>query len=170
MAAPVVAELVAESGAESPAPTPLTVLTWGGAYEASQRQAYFAAFTDATGIPIRTVHYDGGLADLRRHLASGDVTWDLVDMVYADALAACDAGLLEPLPAELLAPSPTGVAAREDFLPGLLPAVAWLTWCFRRYWPSMNGPFPELNQAPWRISLISNGSPASGRCDGYRWG
>lgn len=120
LAAPVVAELVAESGAESPAPTPLTVLTWGGAYEASQRQAYFAAFTDATGIPIRTVHYDGGLADLRRHLASGDVTWDLVDMVYADALAACDAGLLEPLPVELLAPSPTGDTAREDFLPGAI--------------------------------------------------
>ena len=76
----------------SPEPEPLTVATWGGAYEESQRRAYFDPFTEATGIPIRTVHYDGGIKVLEQHLASGDVEWDVIDMIQSDASAACDGG------------------------------------------------------------------------------
>ena len=51
----------------------LTVATWGGAYEHSQKKAYFEPFTAKTGIRIRTARYNGGLADLRRQRRSGRV-------------------------------------------------------------------------------------------------
>ena len=99
---------------------PLTVATWGGAYEESQRRAYFAPFTEATGIPIKTVHYDGGIKVLQEHLASGEVEWDVIDMIQSDASAACDAGLLAPIDPEILAPAPDGTPAREDFMEGAI--------------------------------------------------
>ncbi|PPK50201.1 extracellular solute-binding protein [Marinobacter persicus] len=101
-------------------PEPLTVATWGGAYEESQRRAYFAPFTEATGIPIKTVHYDGGITVLQEHLASGEVEWDVIDMIQSDASAACDAGLLAPIDPGILAPAPDGTPAQEDFMQGAI--------------------------------------------------
>ena len=58
----------------------LTVLTWGGAYEASQRAAYFEPFTRQTGIAVDVERYDGGIDELRRHVDSGDPDWDVIDL------------------------------------------------------------------------------------------
>ncbi|WP_119061581.1 ABC transporter substrate-binding protein [Dichotomicrobium thermohalophilum] len=102
-------------------PRTLTVLTWGGAYEQSQRAAMFAPFTQATGIEIETVRYNGGIEALRDHLAQpGAPEWDVVDMIRADARAACAQGLLEPFDPDILADSPDGVAPEEDFIDGAL--------------------------------------------------
>nr|WP_282103386.1 extracellular solute-binding protein [Halomonas getboli] len=109
-----------QTGKASP-PTgtgPLTVLSWGGAYERAQQQALFAPFTAATGIPVAVERYDGGLAALRRAVAERDVPWDVLDMTRSEAMAACDAGLLEPLPDDLAAPAPDGTPARRDFIDG----------------------------------------------------
>lgn len=95
----------------------LTVVTWGGAYEASQRAAIFEPFTEATGIELEIVRYDGGVDELRREIArEGPPAWDVVDMIRADARTACDAGLLEPLDAEILLDAPDGTPAAEDFI------------------------------------------------------
>lgn len=99
----------------------VTVLTWGGAYEAAQREALFRPFTAATGIEVEVERYDGGVAPLRAHLAeAGAPRWDVVDMIRADARAACAAGLLEPLDPDKLAPAPDGTPARNDFIAGAL--------------------------------------------------
>lgn len=98
----------------------LTIATWGGAYEESQRRAYFEPFTKATGIAIETVHYDGGIEVLRHQLADGEPEWDIVDMIQSDASAACDAGLLETIDPGILAPAPDGTPAREDFISGAI--------------------------------------------------
>lgn len=99
----------------------LTIVTWGGAYEASQRAAYFAPFTRATGIEVETVRYDGGTAALRRHLAGdGPPEWDVIDLIAADARTACDAGLLAPFDPAVLAPAPDGTPADEDFIDGAI--------------------------------------------------
>lgn len=96
----------------------LTVVTWGGAYEASQRAAIFEPFTAETGIELRIVRYDGGIGDLRAHLdEEGAPRWDVVDMIRADARTACRAGLLEPFDPAILAPAPDGTPAGEDFIP-----------------------------------------------------
>jgi len=97
----------------------LTVVTWGGAYEAAQRVAVFAPFTAATGIEIEIARYDGGLEDLRRETDKpGGPDWDVIDMVRADAEAGCATGLLAPFDPSGLAPAPDGTPAHEDFIAG----------------------------------------------------
>jgi len=92
----------------------LVVLTWGGAYEASQRAAYIAPFTRATGIEVRTARYDGGIDELRRAREEGAVPWNIVDLEAADARAACREGLLEPFDPAVLVEE-DGVPVRDDF-------------------------------------------------------
>lgn len=99
-------------------PEPLTVATWGGAYETSQRRAYFEPFTAEAGVPIETAAYTGGLEPLTAQLARGTPGWDVIDMTMADHRRACSEGLLERMPSGVLAPAPDGTPPREDFLPG----------------------------------------------------
>ncbi|MDX1597967.1 MAG: ABC transporter substrate-binding protein [Marinobacter sp.] len=98
----------------------LTVATWGGAYEESQRAAYFEPFTEQTGIEVRTVVYNGGLQVLREQVASGEVEWDVIDMIQSDASAACEEGLLESISPAILAPAPDGTPPEEDFMAGAI--------------------------------------------------
>jgi putative spermidine/putrescine transport system substrate-binding protein len=101
------------------APETLTIVTWGGAYEAAQREALFEPFTAATGISISTVSYDGGVRPLREHIEAATAPkWDLVDMIETDAARACDRGLLEPFDPAILAPAPDGTPAVRDFIDG----------------------------------------------------
>lgn len=73
----------------------LTIVTWGGAYEAAQRQAVFTPFTKATGIDLKIARYDGSLSALKARAAAEG--WDVIDMLEPTAISACDAGLLAPL-------------------------------------------------------------------------
>ena len=98
----------------------ITVATWGGPYEHSQAKAYFEPFTTKTGIRVRTERYEGGLAELRRQVSRGEITWDLVDMTMADNRAACNQGLLEPIDHSMLLPALDGTPADEDFVDGAL--------------------------------------------------
>ena len=103
------------AGAVDERPT-LTVVTWGGSYEASQRAAYFEAFEAQEGVEIEVVRYNGGLKALRDHLnSSNPPEWDVIDLLMADAQAGCAAGLLEPFDPAILAPAPDGTPAAEDF-------------------------------------------------------
>lgn len=56
------------------------------------------------------------VAKLRAMEEAGNVTWDLVDVVIADAMRLCDEGLAMEIDAdEVLAPAPDGTPASEDF-------------------------------------------------------
>ncbi|WP_198586120.1 ABC transporter substrate-binding protein [Roseovarius salinarum] len=79
---------------------PLTVVSWGGSYEAAQRKAIFTPFTEATGIAVEVKRYDGGIAELRDRAAAEG--WDVIDMLEADAISGCEAGLLAPLDPQAL--------------------------------------------------------------------
>jgi len=98
----------------------LTVVTWGGTYEESQWAAYFKPFEAVTGVEVETVRYDGSLRALRDHLASGETTWDVIDLIRADAVKACEAGLLEKIDPAILKPAPDGTPPEEDFLAGAI--------------------------------------------------
>jgi len=95
---------------------PLTVVSWGGAYEAAQRAALFRPFTERTGIRVRVARYDGGLAGLREQVTSGEVRWDVMDMTKSDTLAGCREGLLSLLEGLRLPPAPDGTPAARDFI------------------------------------------------------
>lgn len=94
----------------------LTIATWGGAYEASQRKAYFEPFTAVSGIRIETAAYTGGVQPLAEHSPDTTNGWDVADMTMADHRRACSQGLLEPLPRDAVEPAPGGMPPREDFL------------------------------------------------------
>lgn len=93
---------------------PLRIATWGGAYEAVQQRVLFEPFTEATGIPVETVPYTGGLAVL------DDDPPDLVDMSMTEVLAACRADRLAVLDHAGLAEGADGTPAGSDFIEGAL--------------------------------------------------
>ena len=62
--------------------------------------------------------YNGGLAQVRAQVEVGSVHWDVVDMELADAVRACDEGLLEPIDHNILAPAPDGTPGVGRLSPG----------------------------------------------------
>src|SRR5215471_15872442 len=80
----------------------LTAVTWAGAYGRAQASALFFPYTQQTRVDLRIAEYDGGLEELRARVASKRYGWDVIDMELPDAIAACEAGLLERIDAATL--------------------------------------------------------------------
>jgi len=96
----------------------MTIVSWGGAYQRSQNEAYVKPYIASN--PEVSVTWDESsneaVAKLRAMNEAGNVTWDLVDVVAADAIRLCDEGLaLEYKPDQLLVPADDGTPASEDF-------------------------------------------------------
>ena len=89
----------------------LTVVSWGGAYTKSQVEAYHKPWMAKTGKTIISEDYGGGIAEIKAQVESGNVTWDVVDVELADALRACDEGLLETIDHSSLPAAPDGSAS-----------------------------------------------------------
>jgi putative spermidine/putrescine transport system substrate-binding protein len=101
----------------------LNVVTFGGAYEAAAKKAYFEPFTQATGVNFSLESYDGGLAKLSAMEQAKNTTWDLIDLESNDAITACDEGLLKKFDKKSLGNT-------SDFIPGSISdcAVASMVW------------------------------------------
>jgi putative spermidine/putrescine transport system substrate-binding protein len=96
----------------------LTIVSWGGAYSASQQNAYHKPYMAANpGVTIvNDESSNEAVAKLRAMTEAGNVTWDVVDVVAADAIRLCDEGLAKEIDFnEWLAPAPDGAPATEDF-------------------------------------------------------
>ncbi len=96
----------------------MTLVSWGGAYQASQVKAYVEPYLKMH--PEVTVVWDESSAEatakMRAMTEAGNVTWDLVDAVISDAMRMCDEGLIEELDHDaVLAAAPDGTSASEDF-------------------------------------------------------
>ena len=89
----------------------LTIVSWGGAYEAAQRAAVIAPFEARTGTQAEVLQYGGSAEELARR--AGAEGWDVVDMLSDQARVACNAGLLEEIDAAGL----LGADALADFAP-----------------------------------------------------
>lgn len=100
----------------------LTIVSWGGAYTASQQKAYHAPYTEMTGTEILNEDKSANaLAGIRAQVEAGNVTWDVVDMLQADATRACDEGLIMRIDHDKwLKPAPDGTPASKDFIEGTL--------------------------------------------------
>ncbi len=99
----------------------LNVVSWGGAYTASQMKAYHKPYTKMTGTKINSIDYSGGLAEMRAQTEANNVTWDVVDVVISDAITGCDEGMFRPINIDKeMAKAPDGTAASKDFLDGTL--------------------------------------------------
>ena len=108
----------------------ITVTSFGGAFSTSQIEAYQKPFMKKTGITVNAEVYNGGLAEIRAQVQSGNVTWDLADVEKQDLTAGCDEGLFEPIDHSILSEAPDGTAAQQDFLSGALHecGVATIVW------------------------------------------
>ncbi|MEE9333704.1 MAG: extracellular solute-binding protein [Granulosicoccaceae bacterium] len=113
----------------------LVVVSWGGAYTASQQNAYHAPYM-ANNPDITIVNDDsagGAVAKLRAMQEANNVTWDLVDMVASDAILSCDEGLVIEIDHNaVLAAAPDGTPALEDFgdlvvSPCFIPQIVYST-------------------------------------------
>ncbi|MCX7558741.1 extracellular solute-binding protein [Sulfitobacter sp. F26204] len=95
----------------------MTIVSWGGAYSASQQGAYHDPYTEKTGVTIINDESSAeAVAKLRAMNEAGNVTWDVVDVVASDAIRLCDEGLaMEIDPDEMLADGHDGSKASEDF-------------------------------------------------------
>jgi len=95
----------------------MTIVSWGGAYSNSQQQAYHNPYMEKTGVKIINDESSAeAVSKLRAMNEAGNITWDVVDVVAADALRLCDEGLAMEIDAdEMLAPAPDGTPASEDF-------------------------------------------------------
>ena len=118
LTAAVVVTAATAFAATASAETELVVVSWGGAYSASQQKAYHDPYMKANP-GIKIVNDDSApeaVAKLRAMNEVGKVTWDLVDAVASDAIRLCDEGLALPINADKdLAPAPDGTPASKDF-------------------------------------------------------
>jgi putative spermidine/putrescine transport system substrate-binding protein len=71
-------------------------VSWGGAYQESQRKAFFEPFTKE-GNKVAEEEYHGEIAKIRAMVESKAVTWDVIDIDTQTALAACAEGVLETI-------------------------------------------------------------------------
>ena len=71
----------------------VTIASWGGAYTESQIKAYRNTYTKPSS--IKFVNYNGGLREVRDQVESGNVKWDLIDVLPDQAINGCNEGLFE---------------------------------------------------------------------------
>jgi len=96
----------------------LTIVSWGGAYSASQLHAYHEPYM-AAHPDVNIINDESSpeaVAKLRAMAEAGNTTWDVVDVEAADAIRLCDEGLaMEIDPNTQLAPGADGSTATQDF-------------------------------------------------------
>lgn len=159
----IIALVLAVAGVARAAET-LTVVSWGGAYTHSQVKAYHEPFAKKTGVKIQSEDYNGGLAQVKAQVESGNVTWDVVDLELSDAIRGCDDGLLEQIDHAILPPAPDGTPAASDFIPGTLTdcAIGEIVWStvvafnrekFSEEWPRSIRDFFNLERFPGKRGL-----------------
>ncbi len=105
----------------------VNVVSWGGAYTASQQKAYADTWE---GGKANFINYNGGLGEIRTQVESGTVTWDVVDVLPSEARVGCDEGLFEELDRSIFAPAPDGTAMDDDLMVPLpndcvIPQIWW---------------------------------------------
>ena len=116
-------------GAGSAQAADLTVVSWGGAYTASQQKAYGEPWEQKTGKKIHWENYNGGLGEVRTQVESGTVIWDIVDVLADDARVGCDEGLFEEIPDEYHVKTADGKSLDEDLMvPRPNKCVAPMIW------------------------------------------
>ncbi|MEO6298611.1 MAG: ABC transporter substrate-binding protein [Paracoccaceae bacterium] len=108
----------------------ITVASWGGAYTKSQVEAYHKPFTASTGINVISLDSDNPGPQVKTQEEAGNVTIDVADVEYSDAVRLCDEGMLEPIGIDALPAGADGTAAKDDFLPGAVTDCAVATIVF----------------------------------------
>ncbi len=108
----------------------VNVVSWGGAYEVSQVEAYNKPFAEKTGITVNMIAADNPATPLKAQVEAKNITGDVFDIEVSDAIRLCDEGALVEIDPAMLPAAPDGTPAAEDFIDGALQdcAVANIFW------------------------------------------
>ena len=162
----------------------LTVVSWGGSYQRATTLAVLEPFSAETGIEVQVEDYNGGLAQIRAQVETGNVYWDVVDLEIQDLHRGCDEGLLELVDVADLPPAADGTSAAEDYIPDAVSECgagqifgatiyAYNRELFPDEKPTTIGDFFDLQKFPGRrgmrrvpgsnleFALLADGVPAS---------
>jgi len=100
----------------------INLTSWGGSYQQSQIEGYEKPYTKKFGTGFNNIEKSAtGPALVTAQEQSGNISWDIVDMLQAPASRLYDQGLLQEIDFNKdLAPAPDGTPATEDFTAGSL--------------------------------------------------
>ena len=155
-------------GAGSAWAADVTVVSWGGAYSASQQKAYGEPWEAKTGKKIHWENYNGGLGQVRTQVESGTVTWDIVDVLPHEARVGCDEGLFEEIPDEYFVKTKDGKSLDEDLMvPRPNKCVAPMIWW--SYMMFYDQPAWEGKTAPSSIADFFNVTDFPGKRGIHTW-
>ena len=138
-------------------------VSWGGAYAESQQKAYVDTYQ---GGDVNFLEYQGGLDEIRNQVNSGNVTWDIVDVLSHDAIVGCNEDLFEELDRDMFEKAPDGTPMDDDIMMEVpndcvVPQIFWsyITFYNEGYFkgtqPSTIADFFDLNKFPGKRGLRS---------------
>ena len=144
----------------------VTLVSWGGGYSASQQKAYIDTYSSGE---VNMISYNGGLGEVRAQVESGNVLWDIVDVLPSQARTGCDEGLFEELDRSLFLPAPDGTPMDEDLLVDVpndcvVPQIWWsyvpfhLGSTFKGEQPSTINDFFDLEKFPGKRGIHTWGN------------
>lgn len=126
-----------------PAHADITVMSWGGAYEKSQIEAYNKPFSEKTGVKVNMTSADNPAAPIKSMVEAGNITVDVADLEFTDAVRLCDEGVLETIDAASLPAAPDGTPATKDFIDGALTDCAVASMVFATVYGFDTTKFPD---------------------------
>lgn len=162
--AAVLATSIAASGAQA---AEITVMSWGGSYGKSQIEAYHKPWMAKTGNKVNSVDADNPATPIKAQVEAGNVSIDIADVEYSDAIRLCDEGLLEEIDVSMLPAAPDGTPAEDDFIEGAITdcAVANIVWStiyaydkskFEGNEPSTIADFFDIEKFPGKRGMRKN--------------
>ena len=89
----------------------LSIMSFGGAYQAAQHKAAFDPYTAKTGVKINEQEYGGEIAKIKAMIQSGNVTLDVVDVDAPTLQQGCDEGIYEKI-------DWSQIGSKSEWLPG----------------------------------------------------
>lgn len=137
---------------------PITVVSFGGAYQEAQRLALFRPASQATGIAFREDTMNS-IADIRVQVQAGRVTWDVVAPGGNECVLGAAEGLFEPLDYSVIDKSGFPPSLAQPTWIGNDTYALVIAWQKSKY--GENGPqswadFFDVKKFPGRRAIIDN--------------
>ena len=137
----------------------LNITSWGGAYQMSQRKAYFEPYAKQSGTKITEEEYNGEIAKIRAMVEAKSVTWDVVDV---DTQTASQRPAPRASSRRSIGPSSASTARSSSAAICMDCAVPTILYATVFAYDKDKLKPTARRRSP--ISSICRNSPASGRC------
>ncbi|MFN3233712.1 MAG: polyamine ABC transporter substrate-binding protein [Alphaproteobacteria bacterium] len=139
----------ADTAEDDQKPASITVVSFGGAYQAAQREAYMDPFEAETGIKIDEESYDGKYDVLLEKATAPVGGWDVVSVESEPVIHGDAEGLIQPIPARVSEGLPLDPAAVRPDAIGHMQFATVLAFV-----PPEVGPIPESWADMWDMETF----------------